>query len=488
MDENVNKSAVPTSQERELELINQNLKELIQKVDGSKKRDVWDRFQILGSFVSTVLIAGVGLYYTIVFDREEAKRNAVAQKEQITLGRSEANRNKIAQQEQLALKKIEEERNKIAQQEQIALNKREEERNKIALQEQISINQREENRNKLAQDEQIALSKREALRDSTNQNAQIRVAELNAITSLTPLLASKDSGISNYAKMALEAVRTGEIRTQSPIKIADKADSKPPTPPKEIPVKPVLPKVSGVLNIFAFIVYNREASITVRNNAVAEVRNVAIDPKASKETQEEAKGLLSSVAYSNVLPSVIKNTAIGYLADIRSLERSTLDKALADEKVTRNVNEIVLHHTATPSIKNYSGPNVIKNIADYQVKSMGWSSPGWHYMISPDGVIWTGRNLNITPIGVPNHTEGTISVTMIFDGNNELPTQEQTVSAGLLLSLLCTKFNLDPKANFGKDRGFHSDYPSPGVSSKKDCPGKLVTKAMVLGWIAQNGK
>jgi len=104
---------------------------------------------------------------------------------------------------------------------------------------------------------------------------------------------------------------------------------------------------------------------------------------------------------------------------------------VAGQPVTRKVDEIILHNTYMPDIAGYKGPQTVYAIARFNIESQNWSNVGWHYMISPDGVIWTGRPLESNWSGVEGH-------------------------------------------------GFHSDY-----NTLKKCPGDLISKQMVLKWMEE---
>ncbi|MEI6949606.1 peptidoglycan recognition family protein [Paraflavisolibacter sp. H34] len=421
MDNNVNsgskKSFDAPNQRVEEELIevNKNLALLIEKIDGRKKRDVWDRFQILASFISSVLFAGVGLYFTTVYNHREADR-----------------------QEKL-------------------------------------------------QSAQLAMAEREEKRDSLMKHSQLRIEELNAITNITPFLASKDENIRRYAMFALQSLfKKEDIAVSLANKSYENNNLKKLSLNDTIRSK-LLSKTNGsVLLSYALMVIEQDVPLEEKKVAVKNLKDAVINPQATQKVQEEAAKYLSMIAGSEKVPTDIRETALDYLKDIRRIQRSSIISEIEREKVERNVDELILHHTWKPDIKTYRGEKTIQNIAQVMVNDRGYSRAAWHYIVSPDGLVWTGRPLNMIPASIMTHNNGTISIEIILNGDEELPTDEQKKSLGILLSALCKRFNIDPKYNFSENRGFHSDYPIMG--KVKSCPGKLIKKDMVLSWINSYGR
>lgn len=75
-----NENSAKTSN-TQIEIISKKLDELIEKTDSGKKKDGWDKFGIISSFISSVLIAIVGLTYTIIYDHREKESQAQSQKQ-----------------------------------------------------------------------------------------------------------------------------------------------------------------------------------------------------------------------------------------------------------------------------------------------------------------------------------------------------------------------------------------------------------------------
>jgi hypothetical protein len=73
-----------------------------------------------------------------------------------------------------------------------------------------------------------------------------------------------------------------------------------------------------------------------------------------------------------------------------------------------------------------------------------------------------------------------VAVTLVVNGNTELPTEKQQKALGVLLLALCKKLSIVPSMNFAEGHGFHSDY-----NTLKKCPGDLISKQMVLKWMEE---
>lgn len=124
----------------------------------------------------------------------------------------------------------------------------------------------------------------------------------------------------------------------------------------------------------------------------------------------------------------------------------------------RPVKYIVLHCTATPQ------NTTVESIKNYWKNTLGWKSPGYHFMIKADGEV-----VNILPIeqisnGVAGYNTPSIHISYIggIDAKKKAidnRTEAQKASQIKLLKELKKKF---PNAEI---KG-HRDFPNV----KKDCP------------------
>lgn len=124
----------------------------------------------------------------------------------------------------------------------------------------------------------------------------------------------------------------------------------------------------------------------------------------------------------------------------------------------RTINYLVLHCTATPQT------TTIQSILNYWKNNLGWKSPGYHWIIKPDGEAVSLHPIEQPSNGVKGHNHDSIHISYIGGvdkkGNsldNRTDAQKQTQIR--LLKELKAKF---PNAKILGHRDF------PGVT--KGCP------------------
>lgn len=121
-------------------------------------------------------------------------------------------------------------------------------------------------------------------------------------------------------------------------------------------------------------------------------------------------------------------------------------------KPNRPVSRVFLHCSASD---NPAHDNV-KTIRDWHLKR-GFTTIGYHYFISKDGFIHTGRNIEANPAAQAGHNTGTIAI-CLHGLKKELFTLEQFKS----LKKLCKKINVA----YSGDISFHGHCEV----SNKSCP------------------
>ena len=167
---------------------------------------------------------------------------------------------------------------------------------------------------------------------------------------------------------------------------------------------------------------------------------------------------------------------------------------LNNEKVTRKINRLQVHHMYLPNYNTWEitdkkvyGDNRelgrTKSLDDYGKNTWNYSYGYGHYIaqhfnIFPNGTITTGRNLNSTPIGIKGWNESAICIEIYgdFDKNKDKMNSSQKESIIALYALLCKRFNLTPNTNtirphcwFTSSGNYIGDY-IPNKSAKS-CPG-----------------
>lgn len=124
----------------------------------------------------------------------------------------------------------------------------------------------------------------------------------------------------------------------------------------------------------------------------------------------------------------------------------------------RKITHIVVHCTATPQNAT------VKGIMMYWRHTLGWKSPGYHYLIDQDGIINNLHPEDLPSNGVAGHNANSVHVSYIggVDAKGKAMdnrTDEQKASLLMLLRRLRLKY---PDAVICG----HRDFPKV----KKDCP------------------
>ncbi len=384
---------------RELKEVNHNLKELIKKTGQKSGRDFWDKFQITGSFISSVLFAGVGLYFTHVYNE------------------------------------------------------------------------------------------REALREERLQNAQIEISQINAITNLTPLLASPDTNVKNFAWSTLQLIIDRRRTENTDTSVLIQGDTQ---------INDPKAKGTGALNKgklinsdflgqCAQVLFSNKANLEEKLANAKLLAEVAKSEKNSLKIRQQATTYLSDAQFEKSIENDVKTYIKEALKEIRAIQQVDLAGEVNKIKTDRVIDKIIIGHTWMPDLTTYKGPSTIEGMARFQMEQMGYSNVSWHFMVAPDGMIWFGRNLNQHPAMVMGHNTGAIGIYLVLNGDKELPTEQQAKSLGLLLSALCEKYHIDPLVNFSSGSGFQRDYSINGRPNPKTSPGKLISKELILSYLEKSG-
>jgi N-acetylmuramoyl-L-alanine amidase len=126
--------------------------------------------------------------------------------------------------------------------------------------------------------------------------------------------------------------------------------------------------------------------------------------------------------------------------------------------------EIVVHHTFAPTVKNFMekpDANFWLTAIDNFHRARGWNGIGYHFVITPDGLIYIGRKLNQVGAHTVGHNATGIGVCLLGNFDEEEPTAEQWISLKYLLAWLCYVFNIPVERIY-----FHRQF------APKTCPGK----------------
>ena len=162
------------------------------------------------------------------------------------------------------------------------------------------------------------------------------------------------------------------------------------------------------------------------------------------------------------------------------MNKGEFEKYIKGLNVSRKIKLIQLHHTYSPSYKNFNGNNheaLQSNMRLYHMKTNGWADIGQHFTIFPDGKIMTGRSIESAPAGIYGANSGAICIEVLgnFDVGGDNMTENQREAVPFYVRLILDKFGLNAKNNVT----YHAWWSAAGKSlgdyikgkSAKTCPG-----------------
>ena len=147
------------------------------------------------------------------------------------------------------------------------------------------------------------------------------------------------------------------------------------------------------------------------------------------------------------------------------------------KKSRRRIDYIVVHCTATPEGQDKSVEKIRK-----EHLALGWSDIGYHYVVTRDGRVHTGRDVDIAGSHVSGHNANSIGVVYVGGLENKpiayskLKAKDTRTEAqkAALLSLLSGLRRLYPNARILGHRDFSKDSNGNGVIDPweriKECP------------------
>jgi len=319
---------------------------------------------------------------------------------------------------------------------------------------------------------QIRLAQESARHDKAFHDAQIRIAELEAISKLIPTLSSKDPLERKRGEELLQAVQQSKAASASEVEETPRATNRKAT-------TEVTDSHKSLGETYALIIANDNAAEASRLDAIAKITKAVSAPGTPVSERRRAEEVLAKVADSTTAPPAVRKAARFAIADIRHVDSSQIAGLVKDELVTRKIEEVILHHSGNPiNIGAYKGYATILNIAKFQMEIQHWDRVGFHYALAPDGTIWIGVPLDGIAFHAGAKNPTTVGVMLIMDGESELPTPAQQTALVELLKALFAKLKINASDNFAQGHGFHRDY-----DARKSCPGKLMTKEIVLSWL-----
>jgi hypothetical protein len=162
---------------------------------------------------------------------------------------------------------------------------------------------------------------------------------------------------------------------------------------------------------------------------------------------------------------------------IEQVTLAELHRILDAAPAKRTRNEIILHHTWSPTAAQYKGRPTWAAIDGYHEKTRGWSDIGYHIGVAPNGTIWLLRPIQAAGAHCVNHNSYGIGVVMLgnYDKGKDDPKKVLPVAADVCAAL-CKRFNIPAGKIFG-----HRDF------ADKSCPGTAIDMAAFRKSVAATG-
>lgn len=151
---------------------------------------------------------------------------------------------------------------------------------------------------------------------------------------------------------------------------------------------------------------------------------------------------------------------------------------LQARQVARTVLYIQQHHTYIPGYIHFNGSNHFQLLAGMRSshQANGWSDIAQHFTVFPDGMIGTGRSLEMNPAGIYGFNNYAICIENIgyFDTGKDQMTAVQRDSIVKLTAALCSRFGIPAHTDrivyhhwFDLNTGVRTN----GSGVTKTCPG-----------------
>jgi N-acetyl-anhydromuramyl-L-alanine amidase AmpD len=118
-----------------------------------------------------------------------------------------------------------------------------------------------------------------------------------------------------------------------------------------------------------------------------------------------------------------------------------------------DINHIDIHHSASFT-RDYKGVETIEQFAKYHVEGHGWQGLGYHYVVSPGGVIFKTGYANESRWSVGGNNSYTISVMLIGRFNKEEIPEIEYKNALKLVNIMRQAYDIPLENVMG-----HNEYP-----------------------------
>ena len=161
------------------------------------------------------------------------------------------------------------------------------------------------------------------------------------------------------------------------------------------------------------------------------------------------------------------------------LSPSEFESWIPKQRVARTVLYIQEHHTWSPNYHHFNGDNhfeLQKGMQNFHKNVNGWLDIGQHFSIFPDGMVVTGRNLELSPACIFGFNSHSICIENVgnFDADGDALRPEQRNAIVQVTAALCKRFNVLVSADrivYHHWFDLRTGARTGGSGMTKSCPG-----------------
>lgn len=147
---------------------------------------------------------------------------------------------------------------------------------------------------------------------------------------------------------------------------------------------------------------------------------------------------LAALLCLTCLPAVAKPEIVS----AREWGSSPLEMPLEMRQTPRR---LVLHHGGVPWVAGSDAKAKIRALQRWGQKEKGWPDVPYHFLITPDGQVFEGRDWRYQPDSNTSYSlNGVLNVELFGNFENESVSRQQLDSLLALLNSLCDEFDISP--------------------------------------------
>ena len=206
------------------------------------------------------------------------------------------------------------------------------------------------------------------------------------------------------------------------------------------------------------------------------------------EAEKDKPKSEATLAYEAKVRSISSYLATNFSEQDRAIERISEENGHAlvwPILKTKQVERVILHHTAENNVKNRDDLSLIRGIYYYHTIVRGWGDIGYNYLVGQRGQIYEGRaggDYSVAAHAVWNN-KSSVGVSVMGNFVTDSVVTEQEKSINQLVEYLSEKYGIDlQKTSIGhkecsiKEDCLIKDFETPNLAGHKEvgftsCPG-----------------